>query len=75
MDLSTVQAKIDNGMYGTRQEFADDIRLIVSNCKTFNLAGTPIYKTAETFEVFFEKGESARHTVADLQSGPRLRRP
>jgi hypothetical protein len=59
MDVSTIQAKLENGMYSTRKEIADDLRLVIDNCKTFNLPGTHIYKCAEIFEKQFNKGELA----------------
>ena len=34
MDLSTVQKNMDNDIYKTKDEFADDVRLIFSNCLT-----------------------------------------
>ena len=37
MDLSTVQKNMDNDIYKTKDEFADDVRLIFSNCLTVSL--------------------------------------
>ena len=34
MDLSTVQANLDRDLYKTKEEFANDIRLIFENCAT-----------------------------------------
>uniref|UniRef100_A0AAY3ZUJ3 Bromodomain containing 2 n=1 Tax=Denticeps clupeoides TaxID=299321 RepID=A0AAY3ZUJ3_9TELE len=36
MDLGTVKAKLESGQYGGAQEFADDIRLMFSNCYKYN---------------------------------------
>lgn len=36
MDLSTVQNKVSNRTYKTRQEFLDDFELIVNNCLQYN---------------------------------------
>jgi transcription initiation factor TFIID subunit 2 len=57
MDLSTAGAKLDSGMYTSRQEFASDIRLIVTNCCTYNRRGDPMYKAGQSFELFFNNRE------------------
>lgn len=36
MDLSTVQLKVNKKAYKTRQEFCQDLELIVQNCLTYN---------------------------------------
>ncbi|WWD20285.1 hypothetical protein CI109_104761 [Kwoniella shandongensis] len=55
MDLSTIRAKLDNGMYATRQEFVADIRLIIANCYKYNNAPTsPVRKAGEAFERIFD---------------------
>ena len=54
MDLSTAQAKLDNGMYTDRQDFVADVRLIVHNCYTYNGSGTVVRKYGEAFEAFFD---------------------
>ncbi|OXC60064.1 hypothetical protein LQV05_005617 [Cryptococcus neoformans] len=54
MDLSTIRAKLDNGMYTSRQDFVSDIRLIISNCYTYNSTPTsPVRKAGEAFEKLF----------------------
>ena len=40
MDLGTVDRKFKNGEYATMGDFADDVRLIFSNCRQFNPPGT-----------------------------------
>ena len=40
MDLSTIQKNIDNDIYKTKDEFADDVRLIFSNCLTVSFSTT-----------------------------------
>ena len=58
MDLSTVQAKLDSGMYANRQEFVQDIRLIITNCFTYNIdPRSPVRLAGETFERFFTSCE------------------
>ncbi|WVF68463.1 hypothetical protein IAT40_003229 [Kwoniella sp. CBS 6097] len=54
MDLSTIRAKLDNGMYASRQDFVADVRLIISNCMTYNISPTsPVRRSGESFERFF----------------------
>ncbi|WVQ79213.1 hypothetical protein IAT38_001309 [Cryptococcus sp. DSM 104549] len=54
MDLSTIRAKLDNGMYKTRQEFVGDVRLIISNCFAYNTAPMSVVrKQCELFEKAF----------------------
>ncbi|WVQ96010.1 hypothetical protein IAU59_003110 [Kwoniella sp. CBS 9459] len=54
MDLSTIRAKLDNGMYASRQDFVADVKLIISNCMTYNVAHTsPVRKSGEALEKFF----------------------
>lgn len=36
MDLSTIQQKLNNKSYKSRQTFCDDLELIVKNCLTYN---------------------------------------
>ena len=59
MDLMTINARIDNGHYSSRQEFVDDVRLIVNNCYTFNGRDSHIGKIAADFESYFDKRELA----------------
>ena len=36
MDLATIQLRVNNKMYKSRQEFVQDLELIVNNCLTYN---------------------------------------
>jgi len=55
MDFSTVQKKLDSGQYMNSEEFADDVRLIFTNCWTYNLPDSDIYFMAHTLSKLFEK--------------------
>lgn len=57
MDLSTAQAKLAGGLYASRQDFADDMHLIVANCHTFNLPGSAVYRQGDAFEAYFQACE------------------
>lgn len=54
MDLGTVKRKLERRQYGNAKECAQDIRLIWTNCKTYNQDGSDFYLLAETFSRRFE---------------------
>eukprot|EP00558_Chaetoceros_sp_UNC1202_P010010 CAMPEP_0197239400 /NCGR_PEP_ID=MMETSP1429-20130617/5877_1 /TAXON_ID=49237 /ORGANISM="Chaetoceros sp., Strain UNC1202" /LENGTH=224 /DNA_ID=CAMNT_0042698813 /DNA_START=119 /DNA_END=793 /DNA_ORIENTATION=- len=54
MDLGTVKRKLERGQYGNAKECAQDIRLIWTNCKTYNADGSDFYLLAESFSKRFE---------------------
>merc|ERR1711953_444817 len=39
IDLSTMNCKAENGMYKNKQQFLDDLKLMQTNCRTYNIAG------------------------------------
>ncbi|KAF8910047.1 TATA-binding protein associated factor Taf2 [Gymnopilus junonius] len=55
MDLSTMGAKLEEGMYKDRFAFQTDFRLMVNNAKSYNLVGSFVHNEAITLEIFFEK--------------------
>jgi len=55
MDLRTMGAKLDAGMYKDRFAFQADFRLMISNAKLYNVAGSYANNEAITLETFFEK--------------------
>jgi len=54
MDLGTVKRKLERGQYQTAAECADDIRLIWTNCMTYNADGSDFFLLAESFSKRFE---------------------
>eukprot|EP00347_Sterkiella_histriomuscorum_P009971 403339178 len=50
MDFSTVKINMENGKLKTYDEVFSEIQLIWDNCKTYNMAGSDIYKLAEYME-------------------------
>lgn len=50
--------KLDNGHYSDRSAFQYDFKLIISNAKAYNQAGSYVYVEAETLDVFFDKSKS-----------------
>ncbi|KAI3622581.1 tata-binding protein associated factor taf2 [Moniliophthora roreri] len=55
MDLSTMGAKLEAGMYKDRSAFQADFRLMVNNAKQYNMPGSHVHNEAIALEVFFEK--------------------
>ncbi|KAG5636972.1 hypothetical protein H0H81_006217 [Sphagnurus paluster] len=55
MDLSSMGAKLEEGMYKNRFAFEDDFHLMISNAKRYNVAGSYVHTEAITLELFFEK--------------------
>lgn len=54
MDLFTIKKKLDAGEYENADEFEADVRLIVSNCFTFNGPGSDVHNLGLQFEAFFD---------------------
>ncbi|KDN44416.1 hypothetical protein RSAG8_05463, partial [Rhizoctonia solani AG-8 WAC10335] len=50
MDLSLMEFKLENNAYATIDDFVDDARLMLSNCKTYNPESTVYHKTAIRME-------------------------
>jgi transcription initiation factor TFIID subunit 2 len=55
MDLSTMGAKLEEGMYMDRFAFQADFRLMTANAKLYNIPGSFVHNEAIALETFFEK--------------------
>ncbi|KAI0937072.1 hypothetical protein AcV5_005059 [Taiwanofungus camphoratus] len=55
MDLSTMSAKLEQGKYKDRFAFEADFRLMISNAKLYNVAGSYAHNEALALESFFDK--------------------
>jgi bromodomain-containing factor 1 len=53
MDLGTIRKKIDSGMYNRADQFESDVRLIFSNCYTYNPPESDVCKMARELESIF----------------------
>lgn len=77
MDLGSMAYKLDNGHYPSRDAFRNDFELMITNAKTYNAPGSPVYQEGEKLKAFFEKsafyfkihGTISHHTVHSLGSG------
>ncbi|KAF1993224.1 GCN5-related histone actyltransferase [Amniculicola lignicola CBS 123094] len=52
MDLSTMEERLENGVYATPKELVADIRLILTNCRKYNDATTVYAKCAVKLEKY-----------------------
>jgi hypothetical protein len=55
MDLGTVKLKLENEAYLTLEEAAADVRLVWTNCMSYNQDGSEFYFLADTFARKFEE--------------------
>ncbi|KZS93535.1 hypothetical protein SISNIDRAFT_441399 [Sistotremastrum niveocremeum HHB9708] len=55
MDLSTMNAKLEAGLYNSLAQFEADFRLMIENAKTYNPAGAFAYNEALALDSFFNK--------------------
>ncbi|KAJ2656055.1 hypothetical protein IWW48_005219 [Coemansia sp. RSA 1200] len=73
MDLSTIKRRLDSssssssssGGYASADEFEADVRLMLSNCFTFNPPGTPVYLLGKDIEAVFDAEWTKSATAAD----------
>lgn len=66
MDLSTMGAKLEEGMYKDRFAFQADFRLMVNNSKTYNTVGSFVHNEAIALETTFEKRECRPSTMGTI---------
>ncbi|KAF7760715.1 hypothetical protein Agabi119p4_10124 [Agaricus bisporus var. burnettii] len=52
MDFATMSNKVNRGKYRSLEEFANDLKLVTTNAKTFNPPGTIYYTEAERIEAW-----------------------
>lgn len=54
MDLGTIKTRLNDMVYDKNQQVIDDIRLVFSNCYSYNMEDTEEYGCAERLEKYFE---------------------
>lgn len=69
MDLGTIQNKLTNGEYETASDFEKDIRLVFTNCFTFNPEGTAVNMMGHRLEAIFNEKWSKRPRTPVSPSG------
>ena len=50
MDLGTIKRKLERGHYATAHQVAEDVRLVWTNCMTYNADGSDFYKLADSLQ-------------------------
>ncbi|OHT17677.1 Bromodomain containing protein [Tritrichomonas foetus] len=55
IDLSVIKAKLHDDEYQTLQQFRDDMRLMFTNCLTYNPKTTYVYQQGEILFQFFRR--------------------
>jgi transcription initiation factor TFIID subunit 2 len=58
MDLSTMTAKVSQGLYKDRFDFRTDFQLMINNAKLYNANGSYVHNEATAFEAMAEKSKS-----------------
>ncbi|GFU48139.1 bromodomain adjacent to zinc finger domain protein 2B [Nephila pilipes] len=54
MDMATMKSRLEAGQYKSREDFANDARLIFDNCETFNEDESPVGQAGHSMRAFFE---------------------
>lgn len=54
MDLSTIETKLKNGLYITKEDFCSDFALMIENCRTYNDPSTVYVRYAGILENKFK---------------------
>jgi len=54
MDLGTIKRRLERGQYTTAHEVGEDIRLVFTNCMTYNADGSDFWLLAKGFLRRFE---------------------
>eukprot|EP00039_Didymoeca_costata_P001312 m.51471 g.51471 ORF g.51471 m.51471 type:complete len:730 (+) comp10736_c0_seq3:86-2275(+) len=75
MDFGTVKKKLAQGQYQKGQEALDDIKLVFTNCKTFNNPTDRVTKMAEEIEQFFERSLKKLPTPEQELAPPKSKVP
>ncbi len=55
MDLGTIHARLSKGRYPSAEAVWADIQLVWRNCRTYNEAGSEVFKAAEELAGFAEQ--------------------
>ncbi|KAI1793692.1 hypothetical protein LXA43DRAFT_1000031 [Ganoderma leucocontextum] len=69
MDLGTMTTKVEKGRYRSLEEFASDLKLVTSNAKTFNPAGSIYHTEADRIESYaLDQISKAAATVIEYET-------
>jgi len=74
MDLGTVKSRLNDMQYTSNQEVVNDIRLVFSNCYSYNMEDTEEYGCAERLEKFFDSQLKAQGIVDEEAPKPKAKK-
>merc|ERR1712179_252514 len=74
MDLGTIRGKLNDMQYTSNQEVINDIKLVFSNCYSYNMEDTEEYGCAERLEKFFTSELKAQGLVDEEATKPRAKK-
>lgn len=70
MDLGQIKRKIEKEQYSSLHEAAEDVRLVWSNCKTYNADGSDFFLLAENLSKKFEEKFSKLLKELNISENP-----
>lgn len=68
MDCGTILNKLQSGQYSSPREFEEDMKLVWTNCSTYNPKGTPVWKVGFKLNSIFEREWLASGLCSSLRS-------
>jgi len=74
MDLGTIRGKLNDMQYTSNQEVINDIKLVFSNCYSYNMENTEEYGCAERLEKFFTSQLKVQGLVDEEATKPRAKK-
>jgi len=74
MDLGTIRGKLNDMQYTSNQEVINDIKLVFSNCYSYNMEDTEEYGCAERLEKFFTSELKVQGLVDEEATKPRAKK-
>merc|ERR1712073_54940 len=74
MDLGTIKGRLNDMQYTSNQEVVNDIRLVFTNCYSYNMEDTEEYGCAERLEKFFNSQLKAQGIVDEEAPKPKAKK-
>merc|ERR1712187_208627 len=74
MDLGTIRSKLNDMQYTSNQEVINDIRLVFSNCYSYNMEDAEEYGCAERLEKYFDSQLKVQGLVDEEATKPRAKK-
>jgi len=74
MDLGTIRGKLNDMQYTSNQEVINDIRLVFSNCYSYNMVDAEEYGCAERLEKYFDSRLKVHGLVDEEATKPRAKK-